>query len=300
MGKQLTIVCLMLLGLSGNALAAGKDVSAAGAPKLQATAEEQGPKSFLLMDIKEALVDAIHEQGVDGDITIDHAMANAPGEQSVSINRMDKFKITAPVYIEKMDVVAQSNRFEAVIKTQDSALPATIDDPGAIDANTGKAVVPGAAASNDGAKEIIIRGRYDEMSEIPVLNRSLRAGDVIQMKDIDWQKTLTKRVRGSIAMNETDIIGKTPKRMIRQGTPIRLSDVESERLVEKGKLVSMIYRTPTMELKTTGVALTDGSKGELIRVKNAKSESIVQGQVTGLGEIVINQQDAAPKLAAAR
>ncbi len=42
-----------------------------------------------------------------------------------------------------------------------------------------------------------------------------------------------------------------------------------------------------MLITTKGVALTDGSHGEQIKVKNIKSNRIISGQVTGISEVTV-------------
>lgn len=100
MGKFLMIGCVMLL-------AAGTVHAETTAKETPTTLQAQDAReqhSFLVMDLKEELLSALKEQGVEGEVSIEHAMAARKGAQSVSIDRMDKLNITAPIYIDSIQV----------------------------------------------------------------------------------------------------------------------------------------------------------------------------------------------------
>jgi flagella basal body P-ring formation protein FlgA len=52
--------------------------------------------------------------------------------------------------------------------------------------------------------------------------------------------------------------------------------------------VNIIAKSDSFEIKSFGVALDDGSLGEIISVRNKQSGRIVQGQVSAINQVVIN------------
>ena len=58
-------------------------------------------------------------------------------------------------------------------------------------------------------------------------------------------------------------------------------------MVERGKNVKLVYRSPYMELRTEATSLDDGAVGDSIRVRNISSGNIVQAEVTPLGEAAV-------------
>ena len=63
--------------------------------------------------------------------------------------------------------------------------------------------------------------------------------------------------------------------------------VEAPRLVRRGELVTVTARTGGIEIRTQGKAMRDGVQGERIPVENASSRRVVEGQVTGRGQVEV-------------
>ena len=121
------------------------------------------------------------------------------------------------------------------------------------------------------------------MLNVPVLNRRVVKNELIRLEDIKWIQTPSERVQQDIVMHAEDIVGKTPKRGLRSGSPIRNSDVQHPILVKKGSLVTIVLQTPLMILTSQGRAIENGSNGDVIRITNTQSNKIVQAVVTAAG-----------------
>jgi flagella basal body P-ring formation protein FlgA len=145
------------------------------------------------------------------------------------------------------------------------------------------------AAVIDGssAQRTAIAGRVFRTVAMPVVVRRVQGGEVIAADDIDWIAVRDSRVPVNAMLDAGALVGLTPKRMLRPGQPILASDVLQPLLVAKGALVTMIVETPQMQLTARGRALADGAKGDLIRVANLQSQSVVGGVVTGPGVVVV-------------
>ena len=126
---------------------------------------------------------------------------------------------------------------------------------------------------------IKLSGHYDEMAQIPILRRQLQAGEVIAEGDIDWDKVPAARLRKNTITDIHDLIGKSPKHTISQGRPIRTDEIASQAIVSKGTQVTLFFKSHNIEIKTYGEALDSGAKGDVIRVRNTASKSIIEGTV---------------------
>jgi hypothetical protein len=71
------------------------------------------------------------------------------------------------------------------------------------------------------------------------------------------------------------------------GKPISARVVSEPVLVKKGAHVTIVYSTPTIRLRTVGVALEDGEHGALIPVKNITSGVVIHAEVQGKNEVVV-------------
>ena len=79
--------------------------------------------------------------------------------------------------------------------------------------------------------------------------------------------------------------GVRTKRNLSQGSVITNKNTC---FVCKDEPVNIIAKSDSFEIKSFGVALDDGSLGEIISVRNKQSGRIVQGQVSAINQVVIN------------
>lgn len=127
-----------------------------------------------------------------------------------------------------------------------------------------------------------------EKVTVPVLTTRLKAGSVITDADIVMKEFPAPRIRPNIIVEAEDLIGKSPKRSIAANIPIRIDSVKGASVVTKGSIVDIFYKTGSVEIKTIGEALNDAAEGELVRVKNLKSETIVQGVAEAKGVVNVS------------
>lgn len=132
-----------------------------------------------------------------------------------------------------------------------------------------------------------VNGHVFTVARIPVLNRTLGRGDVITERDIEWIETRSEAVRRDIVTDIRQIVGQEPRQQVRQGAPVRLSDVQRPVLVARGSTVTMTVKTPFMKLTTQGRAVEEGGKGDVIRVTNLQSKRVVEAVVDGPGTAVV-------------
>ena len=136
--------------------------------------------------------------------------------------------------------------------------------------------------------ELKISGRFEEVVEVPTLVRRMYRGEVVKESDVGFSKVVERKLRSTSVMDKSELVGKELTRMVATGKLINERDVVVPSAVDKGDLVSVIYRTKNMELKTTGQVLEDGAVGDVIKVKNLKSGSILQAMVKNSGDLIVN------------
>ncbi|MAH84597.1 MAG: flagella basal body P-ring formation protein FlgA [Rhodospirillaceae bacterium TMED8] len=148
-------------------------------------------------------------------------------------------------------------------------------------------VIIASPSGKGGIKRTRVRGRLFDTIEVPVLSHRLLAGEVIKPEDINWVKLRTSRLRSNTIVDETKLIGHTPKRGLRAGYPVLASAVQRPLLVAKNSLVTMILRTRQMLLTAQGKALEAGGRGDVIRISNLQSNSIIEAEVIGNGRVAV-------------
>jgi flagella basal body P-ring formation protein FlgA len=145
------------------------------------------------------------------------------------------------------------------------------------------------AAQNEDqvAQRLRVMGRLRKVARVPVLSRRVLRGEVIDNRDVRWQRVRSSRLPSDVILEPEDLAGFSPKRTLRAGTPIRVAEVQPPVVVSKGALVTLVLDTPSMTLTARGRALEDGGDGDTIRVTNAQSRTTVQGVVTGAGKVAV-------------
>lgn len=93
-----------------------------------------------------------------------------------------------------------------------------------------------------------------------------------------------QRFRRQGFSNIDAVIGAKTKKNLRAGEVIESNDIC---VVCRNETVTIKAVKSGMTITTKGTALTDGSHGEQIRVKNTKSNRIIEGRVTGISEVTV-------------
>ena len=203
-------------------------------------------------EIADRILAALVDEGVDADMRVELS------------NRMLRLHVpgdsTATVAVEDVAYDPRTRRFIAIV-----AAPA--DDPA--------------------ARRIRVTGRVHRVIDVPVLTRRVLAGEVIRERDVKWIAMRGDRLQRDTIQDPGALIGKSPRRGLRAGVPVRVSDVRLPVLVPRRSLVTITYRVRSMTLTARGRALEDGGAGDTVRVANIQSNTVVQAVVTGVNRVSV-------------
>lgn len=124
--------------------------------------------------------------------------------------------------------------------------------------------------------------------EVIVFSEHLTKGRLIQDSDLKTDLVDVNDIRESYYKEKSAIIGKELKRNIKSGEIVREVLLNMPQVIKRGQLVSLMAVSSAISVETTGTAMSDGRIGDIIRVKNNRSERIVSGIVQPNGEVYIN------------
>lgn len=149
------------------------------------------------------------------------------------------------------------------------------------------------SAAGQIAVKTVVTGRAVEMTEVPVLARQIEPGEVIRDGDIHWKRMESGRIARNVVLDTGGIVGKSPRRPIRIDQLVRAGDLRDPVMVPKNSLVTIRLRTQRMVLTAQGRALEDGASGNVIKVMNTKSNTVVNAVVAqpGTVEVTIDTAD---------
>lgn len=212
---------------------------------------ERASVSVPVEEVKSQLLNALGERGIPADADIELA------------TRMVQIYLpagsTPTIRVDSVDYFERTGRFTAVISA-----------PGAGDVS-----------------RMRLTGRVFRTIEVPVLSDRVLRGDVISERDISYVRMDAARVQTDTVVDPMDLVGMTPKRGIRAGQPIRASDVRRPMLIKKNSLVVIVHQLPNMLLTAQGKALDNGADGDIIQVRNAQSDQVIEAEVIGPGKVAV-------------
>lgn len=132
-----------------------------------------------------------------------------------------------------------------------------------------------------------VSGTMNAMTEIPVLSEALGKDAIIGSQDIHMIEIRQDAVKDGMIVNADQLIGMTPRRMITAGHPVSSIDIAAPRSVERGDLVTMVFREGPLVLTAQGKAMQHGATGETIRVVNTSSNKTIEAVVTASKEVTV-------------
>jgi flagella basal body P-ring formation protein FlgA len=115
--------------------------------------------------------------------------------------------------------------------------------------------------------------------------RPLSRGGLIEAYDVTMTMIDKNRARRGGFNDINNVIGAKLKRNVKLGDVIERNDVCVVCRTEKVVIRAV---KGEMSIYTKGTALSDGAHGDQVRVKNDKSQRIIEGIVTGVAEITVN------------
>lgn len=122
------------------------------------------------------------------------------------------------------------------------------------------------------------------LSPALVASRNLSRGQVIAPSDLETVY-LNEDTNLTTAVSDADmLVGSRLKRDVKQGDQIRSN---SFCVVCKNDKINIVARSGGLSLKTSGIALDDGTVNQSVRVKNLKTQKIISAVVSAPAEVEV-------------
>jgi flagella basal body P-ring formation protein FlgA len=118
-------------------------------------------------------------------------------------------------------------------------------------------------------------------AESLIATRVIRAQTLLSANDV----TLVAAEIPGALVDPSDALGLEAKVTLYPGRAIRASDVGPPAIVERNQIVTLVYSVGGLGITTDGRALARGGLGEIIRVMNNSSRTVIAGQVAEGGYV---------------
>jgi len=136
--------------------------------------------------------------------------------------------------------------------------------------------------------KIYVSIKADITQRLVVAKATIFRGETITA---DMLKIEKRGIRGSQRhsfRNIADVIGKQAKRNINIDSLIKASQLKAPLLVKRRQKVIILAKNDILQVKMQGIALKNGKRNELIKVRNLNSNIVVEGVVIAQGVVRVN------------
>lgn len=132
---------------------------------------------------------------------------------------------------------------------------------------------------------MLAAGSAAHAAPVAVLAHAVERGEVLAASDFAMEDREPAQARG--ALRPTEAAGMEPRRRLMAGSVVRAPDLIAPRLVHRGEPVTIALRKGALSITTTGRALADGGRGELVRVVSNATNRTLEGVVESAGTVRI-------------
>lgn len=120
-----------------------------------------------------------------------------------------------------------------------------------------------------------------------VLSRPVQRGEIITRQHLAIEKRDVSNLRGDFATKVDQIENKQAARYTPAGVTLSLRSFVEPQLIKRGEKIIISAIQPAFTIRMNGIAMMDGTKGQLIRIKNEKSGRIISGTVIEPGMVSV-------------
>lgn len=124
-------------------------------------------------------------------------------------------------------------------------------------------------------------------AKIFVLNHYGKKGDVIRAGSVAIRETQFNENKPGYPSKLDDIVGRTLKKDVAEGTVISYSIIDDPVIIQKGEIVNVIAENKKLVVRTKGKAMEKGKLGDSIKVRNTLSEKEIFGKIVDDSTIVV-------------
>ena len=128
----------------------------------------------------------------------------------------------------------------------------------------------------------------DVYKDIVFTTKRIMNGKLINIDDVELKEVNISKYRYTPMYNLDDVIGKISKRTVSAGRMISNNMLDEPYLVKRGSKVEMVYSTNSILLAVSGIAMQDGHRNDIIKIKNSKNKKLQRAKIVSLGKVELN------------
>jgi flagellar basal body P-ring formation protein FlgA len=130
--------------------------------------------------------------------------------------------------------------------------------------------------------------RISVHGQVLVLAEPLPRGSLLQASNLRREHHDVGNLSGGYLSDLAAAQHMVLRRALPAGTVLTPQMVEPQRLVQRGQRVTLMAEGATVTVRVEGEALSDGSRGQRVQVRNLSSQRVVEGTVLSHGVVGVN------------
>ena len=136
--------------------------------------------------------------------------------------------------------------------------------------------------------KLFVRSKIVVFGDILVLSEPVLSGESLKTSNIAFKRVNMKSQRSDVLTNVDSLMGYTFKRRYPADRALSLSMLSPPLLVRRGEDVLILSEAGGLRVRVKGIAMSNGELNQSIKVKNTRSNRIVQGRVNGVGIVKVS------------
>lgn len=121
--------------------------------------------------------------------------------------------------------------------------------------------------------------------DVVVLARPTSRGTVLSREDVRLEPMDITALNSGYYSDPEQVVDRVLVHSLAVGRPLDDRSLRAKTVVRRGQQVTLLAQAGSIEVRMAGTALADGAQGERIRVRNSRSNQIVEGIVQGAGTV---------------
>lgn len=134
---------------------------------------------------------------------------------------------------------------------------------------------------------IYVPARVKTFVEVAVIDRPVARGEAVDAADLRLEVRDVGGLRTGYYTRIEDATGMIARRSLSRGAPLSANMLARPTLVRRGERVTLVAGNAAIQVRTEGRALRDGTRGQLIAVRNVRSNRVIEGVVVSPGIVEV-------------
>lgn len=149
-------------------------------------------------------------------------------------------------------------------------------------------ILPIQVLEDDAERErIFVRTQIKLFADVVTAKNSLKKGSSLASGDLQLKEKNVLQFGNDYFSTTSPLLGKQTAGYVRAGSVITKRMIKTIPAIKRNHPVTIIVKEAGLMIEAAGVALEDGSVGDLIKVKRKKSKDVIQGKVNAPGKVEV-------------